>query len=194
MFFSLDLFLALLLIMVPELLPPEQPTRGQCQDLQQAAYVLELAEPRENWCFYCCNTRDFLESSEGLRIGYMAELEILRSRWQRLKYAPSLTDHCRWEMAYAVSKEMREFGHQRCLYLTGQRDGGLCPRSLEAELEETRELVKVWEEVQVIGNSQYGVVARRESLKRLRHMIGDDDYCAGILPPPIPIWRYRWID
>ena len=37
----------------------------------------------------------------------------------------------------------------------------------------------------------YYVTVRRQALKRLRHMVGHDDYFAGILPPYVPLWRFE---
>lgn len=32
---------------------------------------------------------------------------------------------------------------------------------------------------------------RRLSLARVRDLIGEDDYAAGILPPAVPVWWFR---
>lgn len=35
---------------------------------------------------------------------------------------------------------------------------------------------------------------RRFSLDKLRELLGDDDYFAGRMPPPVPLWRFRVLD
>lgn len=34
----------------------------------------------------------------------------------------------------------------------------------------------------------------RYSLKRLRGLIGEDAYNEGSMPPPVPLWRFGWLD
>jgi hypothetical protein len=39
----------------------------------------------------------------------------------------------------------------------------------------------------------YYVTVRRQALKRLKDMLGEDDYYAAKLPPHVPIWRFEEI-
>jgi hypothetical protein len=34
------------------------------------------------------------------------------------------------------------------------------------------------------------VTVRRQALKKLKEMIGDDAYTLGELPPYVPVWRF----
>lgn len=35
---------------------------------------------------------------------------------------------------------------------------------------------------------------RRQALRRLRQLIGEEAYYKGLIPPPVPIWRFVVID
>lgn len=34
----------------------------------------------------------------------------------------------------------------------------------------------------------------RASLRRLRELIGDENYSAGVMPPNVPMWRFGYMD
>ena len=36
----------------------------------------------------------------------------------------------------------------------------------------------------------YYVTVRRQALKKLKEMIGDQAYYSGSLPPHVPVWRF----
>lgn len=70
--------------------------------------------------------------------------------------------------------------------------------------EENKNLRAAWELLRDIrqGYSQgdFGMVGwtlnidRKEGLKRLRTMIGERRYLEGAMPPPVPYWRYNYVD
>ena len=44
------------------------------------------------------------------------------------------------------------------------------------------------------ANERPDAAYRLQWLARLRELIGDEDYFAGRLPPPVPVWRFRRLD
>ena len=58
-------------------------------------------------------------------------------------------------------------------------------------LQETDYLYQVWDTVSDSRSEYYYVTVRREALKNLRDMIGEDAYYTGELPPYVPLWRFN---
>jgi hypothetical protein len=61
-------------------------------------------------------------------------------------------------------------------------------------MQETEHLYQVWDTVRDARCDYYYVTVRRQALKKLRKMLGVDDYYFGKLPPPVPLWRFQEID
>jgi hypothetical protein len=38
------------------------------------------------------------------------------------------------------------------------------------------------------------VTVRRQALKKLREMIGENAYYYGQMPPSVPVWRFREVE
>jgi hypothetical protein len=61
-------------------------------------------------------------------------------------------------------------------------------------LSETDQLYYVWDALADAHNESQSVSFRRQSLGRLRELIGPEAYYAGRLPPSVPVWRFPRID
>ena len=58
-------------------------------------------------------------------------------------------------------------------------------------LQETDRLYLIWDKVRDARCPYYYVTVRRQALKQLRELVGDDAYYSGNLPPCVPLWRFR---
>ena len=58
-------------------------------------------------------------------------------------------------------------------------------------LAETDRLYLVWDAVRDARCDFYYVTVRRQALKKLRDLVGDEAYATGELPPNVPTWRFR---
>src|SRR5262249_38762752 len=65
---------------------------------------------------------------------------------------------------------------------------------LRTALLETDQLHQLWDTVRDARCDYYYVTVRRQALKTLRTMLGDEAYYFGRLPPPVPVWRFQEID
>jgi len=62
-------------------------------------------------------------------------------------------------------------------------------------LDETDWLYRCWDNLYTAeGGEGDDEESRRQSLRRLRELLGDDAYYGGRMPPAAPFWRFTWID
>lgn len=118
------------------------------------------------------------------------DLDVLRRRWASLKDAPPLADAARFPDRdglgdlLALNREFRHWAETRRVI---DQDRG--PELRRAGREAER-IYKAYDLVRDAGCEWYYVSVRREALKGLRELLGDEDYYAGRLPPPVPVWMY----
>ena len=62
---------------------------------------------------------------------------------------------------------------------------------LRVALQETDRLYQVWDKVRDARCPYYYVTVRRQALKQLRELVGEDSYYSGNLPPCVPLWHFR---
>ena len=65
---------------------------------------------------------------------------------------------------------------------------------LRSALQETDHLYQIWDTVRDARCEYYYVTVRRQALKRLREMLGEEAYYSGRLPPYVPMWRFQPIN
>lgn len=58
---------------------------------------------------------------------------------------------------------------------------------------ETKQLADIWDNLKDAQSSYYHINVRRASLAKLRELIGEENYYNGIMPPHVPLWRFREI-
>ena len=62
-------------------------------------------------------------------------------------------------------------------------------------LEETDYQYRCWDNLYMAeGGEGDDEDARRESLRRLHDLLGDEAYYEGRMPPAAPFWRFAWVD
>ena len=61
-------------------------------------------------------------------------------------------------------------------------------------LRETKELYRIYDLVDDAFHENFCLFRKRKSLYTLRAILGEKDFYAGILPPPVPIWRFELFD
>jgi len=147
--------------------------------LQTLAVEWEILDPRE--------VRYVLARQED----YDNDLNLLRRRYQELKDAPRLSDCTRFPDRGTVN-DLLAFNRSYRRHLDGRQcvEHDRCFQ-LRTALKETDWLYQVWDSVRDARCEYYYITVRRQALKRLRCMIGQEGYMNGDLPPYVPLWRFQ---
>jgi hypothetical protein len=150
--------------------------------LQTLAVQWEILDPRE--------VRYILSRPED----FSADLTLLRRRFRDFADAPCLQDSLRFPDRETVN-ELLSFNRAYRQHV-GTRQPVELARWWEhrATLQETDQLYQIWDTVRDARCEYYYVTVRRQALKRLREMLGEEAYYSGELPPHVPLWRFRTID
>jgi hypothetical protein len=169
--------------------PPETPLPETKADLFAAVQVplqilaieWEILDPRE--------ARYVLARPEDLA----ADLNLLRRRHHDLRDAPPASDAVRFPERTAVN-ELLAFNRSFKQYVE-VRQPGEPGRSWELReaVNEIDHLYHVWDTVRDARCEYYYVTVRRQALKRLREMVGEEAYYSAMLPPHVPVWRCQEI-
>jgi len=164
---------------VPEPAPAADDWPAVQESLQKLAVEWEILDPRE--------TRYVLARPED----FENDLNLLRRRYQNLKSAPKLNDCTRFPDRGTVN-ELLAFNRTYRRHLDARQplEQDRCD-GLRAALQETDWLYQVWDAVRDARCEYYYVTVRRQALKRLQTMLGQDAYAAGQLPPFVPLWRFQ---
>jgi hypothetical protein len=184
--FQLNYLLAVTLLTAPvdASLPPRatQVLEGLRPTLQTLAIQWEILDPRE--------VRYILARPED----FASDLNLVRRRYQSLADAPALSDCLRFPDRDAVN-EMLSFNRAYRQHL-GLRQPMELSRwwELRTALQETDHLYQVWDNVRDARCDYYYVTVRRQALKKLREMIGEEAYYSGHMPPSVPVWRFHQMD
>src|SRR5207249_7335378 len=184
--FQLDSLLVLALLTAPVDTP--LPTGGAERldrlrpKLQTLAVQWEILDPRE--------VRYILARPED----FASDLNLVRRRYQALADAPVLSDCQRFPDRDAVN-ELLSFNRAYRQHL-GLRQPMELARwwELRMALQETDHLYQIWDNVRDARCEYYYVTVRRQALKKLREMIGEDNYYGGQMPPSVPIWRFQEVE
>jgi hypothetical protein len=122
---------------------------------------------------------------------FTSDLNLLRRRHSDLADAPSSYDCFRFPERQAIN-EFLTFNRAYRQHLDMRQP---CEPSrwweLRTAVQETDHLYQVWDTVRDARCEYYYVTVRRQALKRLREMVGDDAYYNGQLPPYVPLWRFQ---
>ena len=180
---SRDLVLAAILLTTPpgtpESCPPESQFALVRDSVQQLAIEWEILDHREKQ-YVLARPEDFC-----------ADLNMLRRRYQDLKDAPRLGDALRFPERAAVN-ELVQFNRSYRKHLD-ERQQLEADRAdaLQAVISETERLYRVWDAVRDARCEFYYVTVRRQALKKLRDLLGEEAYLAGAMPPNVPTWRFN---
>ncbi len=151
------------------------------QPLQTVAADWEVLDPRE--------ARYVLARIED----FPSDLSLLRRRQRELADAPPVRDADRFPDR-AVINDLLTFNRSYRQHLD---DGQALETSrwweARTALQETDHLYYIWDTARDARCEYYYVTVRRQALKRLRDMVGEDAYSAARLPPHVPLWRFQEI-
>jgi hypothetical protein len=121
---------------------------------------------------------------------FPADVKLLRRRFQELVLAPGVEDSLRFPERTTVNELLAFNRSYRQLLDVRQPLELVHGWELRMVLQETDRLYQVWDSVRDARCPYYYVTVRRQALKRLRELIGEESYYAGNLPPCVPLWRF----
>lgn len=125
---------------------------------------------------------------------FSADVALLRRRLHDLADAPPLADCQRLPNRAAVN-EFLAFNRSYRQHLDVRQALELARwGDFQTAIQETDHLYQVWDTVRDCRCDYYYVTVRRQALKKLRELVGDEAYYTGRLPPYVPIWRFQEID
>jgi hypothetical protein len=178
-----DLMLAAVLLTTPPGVPEPRPTADHWPALRDAVHHVavewEILDPRET-------TYLFAKVDE-----FDADLTILRRRYQDLHDAPKLADSFRLPDRKQVCELVRFNRAYRKNLETRQQIELDRAEELQEVIRETDRLYQTWDAVRDARCEFLYIPARRQAMKKLKGMIGEEAYAAGDLPPNVPTWRFQ---
>jgi hypothetical protein len=181
--FGLDYVLALALLSAPaEIAEGSDSVRAYADvrpTLQALAVQWEILDPKE--------VRYTLARPED----FVADVLLVRRRFQELAQAPPLGDAQRFPDRNLVNEFLT--ANRSYQQFLGVRQPVELAHwwELRAAVQETERLYQIWDKVRDAHCEFYYVNVRRQALKDLRSMIGDEAYYSAKLPPSVPVWRYQ---
>lgn len=122
---------------------------------------------------------------------FAADVNLLRRRYQELKDAPRVAESFRFPDRHAVNDLVRfnrSFRKHLDLRYELETDRA---EELRAVMRETDKLYQLWDAVRDARCEFYYVTVRRQALKKLKDMLGEDGYEHVDLPPCVPLWRFN---
>jgi hypothetical protein len=177
-----ELALAFVLLTTPAGAVEEPPVADQWPAIQKSVQQLAV-----EWEILDKNETKFLFAN---RDEFGKDLNILRRRYQELKDVPLVADTARLPDRQTVcerirfNREYRKTLEVRSAYESDRAEeirGVMC---------ETDRLYQVWDSVRDAKCDYYYVTVRRQALKKVRDLIGEEAYTKGELPPNVPVWRF----
>jgi hypothetical protein len=150
--------------------------------LRDLALDWEILDPRE--------VRYVLTRGED----FPSDLKLLRRRYADLCGAPPLYDCMRFPDRSLVN-DMLAFNRAYRQHLDNRQAMELSNAwELHEMLLEADRLYQIWDLVRDTRCDYYYVTVRRQALKKLKELVGDQAYNSGSLPPHVPVWRFARID
>lgn len=179
-----DLLLAAILLTTPpgtpESCPPPADKWPALRDaIHQLAVEWEILDPRE--------TRYVLTRPED----FCPDLNMLRRRYRELADAPRVSDGMRFPERATVNELVRFNRAFRKKLDERQQLEADRAGALQAVIRETDRLYQVWDAVRDARCEFYYVTVRRQALKKLRDLVGEEAYATADLPPNVPTWRFN---
>jgi hypothetical protein len=151
------------------------------ESLQALAVRWEILDPRE--------VKYILARQED----FVSDLNLLRRRYQDLAHAPALAECARLPDRATVN-DLLAFNRAYRQHIDVRQPVELLHWwELRGALQETDRLYQIWDTVRDARCDYYYVNVRRQALKRLRELIGEEAYFSSSLPPCVPLWRFQQI-
>ncbi|CAN5220011.1 hypothetical protein BH10PLA2_BH10PLA2_39970 [soil metagenome] len=147
--------------------------------IQAIAVQWQILDPRE--------VKDILARPDD----FLSDLALVRRRYRDLINAPAVEDSQRFPDR-ALVNDLLAFNRAYRQYIDVRQPVELVHSwELRVTLQETERLYQIWDRVREANCDYYYVGVRREALKKLRELVGDEAYYSGTLPPAVPSWRFR---
>ncbi len=164
---------------IPATCPPEAEFPGLRDAIHQVAVRWEILDERE--------TRYVLTRPED----FCTDLNMLRRRYRDLQDAPKVADSVRFPERQFVNEQVK-FNRVFRRHIDERRQlEADRADSLRNVVSETDRLYQVWDAVRDARCDFYYVTVRRQALKKLRDMIGEEAYADADLPANVPTWRFN---
>jgi hypothetical protein len=184
--FSCEFLVAVSLLLQPADTPESAPAPEMFNvarlALQTLAVEWEILDPRE--------VRYVLARAED----FTSDLNLLRRRYAELDDAPHSQDCTRFPDRNTVN-EFLAFNRAYRQHIDIRQPGEPARWwELRSALQETDHLYQIWDTVRDARCEYYYVTVRRQALKRLREMLGEEAYYSGQLPPYVPMWRFQSVN
>ena len=184
--FGIDYVLALMLLQGADIIQQQDARMAAGwhalvgKPMMQLALAGEILDPRE--------VRYVLAKADE----FISDLRMLQRRAHDLHQAPRLADAVRFPERTIVN-ELLLFNRAYRQHLDNCLP--LFPNHVElrAAKDEVEQLYQVWDAVRDARCEYYYVHIRRQALKKLHDMLGEDDYQQGHLPPHVPMWRFAHV-
>jgi hypothetical protein len=178
-----ELVVAAMLLTIPPGIPAGCPDQQHFPPLRDAIHQLaiqwEILDERES--------RYVLTRPED----FCTDLNMLRRRYQDLQDAPKIADAMRFPERTGVNELIRfNRAFRRNIDERRQLEVDRAD-SLRNVIVETDRLYQIWDSVRDARCDFYYITLRRQALKKLRDMIGEEAYNLAELPPTVPIWRFN---
>jgi hypothetical protein len=94
-----------------------------------------------------------------------------------------------------VISEMLAFNRAYREHLEKCQVAGCSPTGdYQEALREADRLYHLWDAIRDSRCEYYYITVRRQALKKVRDLIGDDAFYNGNFPPHVPVWRFQRID
>jgi hypothetical protein len=177
-----ETLLAAMLLLTPPGTPEAEPPAERWPAIREAVQTLALqweVLDKAELKYIFAEHRDFA-----------IDLDILRRRVVELADAPRAAEAFRFPDR-RVSAELIQFNRGYRANLA-RRQAIEADRSedLSEAIKETDRLYHIWDAVRDARCDYYHITVRRQALKRLKSMLGDEDYLTANLPPNVPTWRF----
>ncbi len=150
--------------------------------LQTVAMEWEILDPRE--------VRYVLARPED----FEADLNLLRRRYADLADAPPLSD-CERLPDRATINDLLAFNRSYRQHMDACQPVRMAYSwEFRTAIQETDQLYQVWDTARDARCEYYYVTVRRQALKKLRELIGNEAYNTCQMPPYVPLWRFQSVD
>ena len=178
-----ELIVAAMLLTIPPGIPAACPSAADYPGLRDAIHQVavqwEILDERETG-YVLSRPEDFC-----------TDLNMLRRRYRDLQDAPKVADSLRFPSRQYVNEQVK-FNRVFYRHIDERRQlEADRADSLRNVVTETDRLYQVWDSVRDARCDFYYVTVRRQALKKLRDLIGEEAYLDADLPANVPTWRFN---
>lgn len=122
---------------------------------------------------------------------FQSDIKTLRVRYADFKDSPRIWE-CNRLPPRQLCNQMCNFNRRYRRHLEERLELELDRRFiLDEAIGETEDLFRVWDMARDAQCEYYYITQRRQALKKLKAMLGDEDYANMRLPPNVPFWRFN---